>query len=80
MNKQIKTILEEFDKKQRLFLGGKYHSTQFNAWFKQSLEKIAKQAVDDCIPEEKYGFYNKWVSGYNKCLQDIKDKANKLNK
>lgn len=34
-----KEIMTEFDIKQRLFLNGKYHSTQFNKWLEEALTK-----------------------------------------
>ena len=41
-------ILEEFDIKQRLFLGGRLHSTAFNKWFVEMLTtKIAQAIVED---------------------------------
>ena len=46
MNKQknyIDEVLEEFDRKQRLFLAGKYHSTQFNEWFEQKFQEAEQQ-------------------------------------
>ena len=38
-------ILEEFDIKQRLFLGGRLHSTAFNKWFVEMLTTKVAQAI-----------------------------------
>jgi len=38
-------ILEEFDIKQRLFLGGRLHSTAFNKWFVEMLTTKINQAL-----------------------------------
>jgi len=41
-------ILEEFDIKQRLFLGGRLHSTAFNKWFVEMLtSKIAQTLAEE---------------------------------
>lgn len=34
-----KETMLEFDNKQRRFLGGLYHSTQFNKWFEKKLQE-----------------------------------------
>ena len=44
---KIREIMTDFDIKQRLFLNGKYHSTQFNKWFEQTLKDVADLAIKE---------------------------------
>ncbi len=105
MKIEIKTILDEFNKK---FMWTDFSGDigccvlvkkdtdydieetargELQAFLKQSLEKIAKQAVEMVMVEEKntspYKNRNErqimWTDiGYNQAIKDIKDKANKL--
>mgnify|MGYP003490819394 CR=1 FL=1 len=56
---KIREIMTDFDIKQRLFLNGKYHSTQFNKWFEQTAKDIADLTIketEERIVREIEGF------------------------
>lgn len=57
---KIREIMTDFDIKQRLFLNGKYHSTQFNKWFEQTLKDVADLAIKETegrIGEKMHEYY-----------------------
>lgn len=45
----IKEMLTEFDKLQRLFLAGKFHSTKFNDWFRSAISKARAEARESLL-------------------------------
>lgn len=53
----IKEREVEFDIKQRLFLNGKLHSTQFNKWDKESIKGIIEQ-VEKIVQDKMVKYKN----------------------
>jgi hypothetical protein len=49
----IKDLKDEFDNKQRLFLNGKYHSTEFNKWFDDKISQLQQSTYNQAIEEAK---------------------------
>ena len=73
-------ILEEFDIKQRLFLGGRLHSTAFNKWFVEMLtSKITQTLAEErermrgLVKSNKKPLIHdvNWAEGYNQALDTI---------